>query len=56
LSAHEFHYASITTQATGASLFDAVDATGTMLGTMGHRCGHVMGSFAHIIDYCPEAS
>ncbi len=55
LSAHEFHYASITKQGKGKQLFDAVDATGFSVGTMGQRCGTVMGSFAHIIDYCPDA-
>jgi len=55
LSAHEFHYASITKQDKGHQLFSAVDATGCSLGAMGHRRGTVMGSFAHIIDYCPEA-
>ncbi len=56
LSAHEFHYASVTTQQEGGRLFRAVDATGTSLGAMGHRRGCVMGSFAHIIDYSPKAS
>jgi len=55
LSAHEFHYASVTAKAREDPLFSAVDATGESIGTMGHRRGSVMGSFAHIIDYCPEA-
>ena len=56
LSAHEFHYASITMQDKSGPLFDAVDATGSPLGAIGHRRGSVMGSFAHIIDYCPGIS
>ncbi len=56
LSAHEFHYASVTTQEKSDRLFEAVDATGLSLGAMGHRRGCVMGSFAHIIDYSPKAS
>ncbi len=56
LSAHEFHYASITTHEKYGRLFEAVDATGNSLGAMGHRRGCVMGSFAHIIDYSPKAS
>ena len=56
LSAHEFHYASITTQENADPLFTAVDATDNPLGAIGHRRGTVMGSFAHIIDYCPGVS
>jgi len=56
LSAHEFHYASITKTEKAGPLFSAVDATGSLLGTIGHQRGRVMGSFAHIIDYCRQAS
>jgi len=56
ISAHEFHYASVTTLEKDGRLFCAVDATGNSLGTMGHRRGRVMGSFAHIIDYSQKAS
>ncbi len=55
LSAHEFHYASITKAEKADPLFNAIDATGSMLGPMGHRRGSVMGSFAHIIDYYRQA-
>ncbi len=55
ISAHEFHYASVTIQEEDGRLFSAVDATGSLLGAMGHRRGCVMGSFAHIIDYSPRA-
>ncbi len=53
LSAHEFHYASVITQSDDGNLFTAVDAVDKSLGAMGHKRGTVMGSFAHIIDYCP---
>jgi len=56
LSAHEFHYASVIKQDNNGKLFDAVDATDNSLGPMGHKRGTVMGSFAHIIDYCPDGS
>jgi len=56
ISAHEFHYASVTTQEEDGRLFMAVDAIGSSLGAMGHRRGCVMGSFAHIVDYSPKAS
>ncbi len=55
LSAHEFHYANVTSAGKEGGLFNAVDATGIELSTMGHWRGSVMGSFAHIIDYYPEA-
>jgi cobyrinic acid a,c-diamide synthase len=48
-AAHEFHYAT-TLDAQGTPLFDAVDAQGNALGTMGLIEGRVAGSFAHIID------
>lgn len=47
--AHEFHYAS-TLRADGTPLFDATDAEGTKLPTMGLIEGRVSGSFAHLID------
>jgi cobyrinic acid a,c-diamide synthase len=46
--AHEFHYAT-TVKAEGAPLWQAQDAEGYDLGTMGLREGHVQGSFAHVI-------
>jgi cobyrinic acid a,c-diamide synthase len=48
-TAHEFHYAS-TIRANGTALFQAKDAAGTELNDMGLQCGHISGSFAHIID------
>jgi len=49
LNGHEFHYAS-TLRAEGAPLFEARDAEGRALPTMGLRQGRVSGSFAHVID------
>ncbi len=50
LTAHEFHYARITTQSTGSSLFRAWDTDANELAPLGHRSENVMGSFIHIID------
>jgi len=48
---HEFHYAAlVATDADAPALFRARDAIGTDLGAVGHRCGRIMGSFAHLID------
>lgn len=51
LIGHEFHYASVTSPAPteGNSLARIADAEGADLGFMGHRCGHVTGSFFHLI-------
>ena len=50
LTAHEFHYASLTHMDEGTQpLFRAWDSQGNDLGPMGARRGSVMGSFAHII-------
>lgn len=46
---HEFHYAT-TLKADGEPLFDATDAEGNPLPSMGLRQGRVCGSFAHVID------
>lgn len=50
LTAHEFHYASIVKEGDADRLFQAEDALGADLGTMGLRKGRVMGSFLHVID------
>ena len=47
--AHEFHHATIV-QEEGDPLFQARDAVGTDLGTVGLRRGTVCGSFMHIVD------
>ncbi len=51
LIGHEFHYASVTSEAPdeASALARIADAEGTDLGFMGHRLGHVSGSFFHLI-------
>jgi cobyrinic acid a,c-diamide synthase len=53
LAAHEFHYATVVSEAAAARLFTATDAAGVPLGEIGLRRGQVMGSFAHVIDAAP---
>lgn len=50
LTAHEFHYASVVRQGDAEALFDANDALGSDLGSVGLRAGKVAGSFMHVID------
>jgi cobyrinic acid a,c-diamide synthase len=50
LAAHEFHYATIRFEGDAPRLFEARDATGTLIGDVGLCVGRVMGSFAHVID------
>ncbi len=47
--AHEFHYATVTSEEESGRLFKALDADVTPLPAMGHRRGNVSGSFAHVI-------
>jgi cobyrinic acid a,c-diamide synthase len=47
---HEFHYATITRQATAIPLFSVFDAADEHLGAYGLRQGSVFGSFIHLID------
>ncbi len=47
---HEFHYASVVSEAPGAPLFDCTDAEGRRLGPAGRVAGRVAGSFIHLID------
>ena len=47
---HEFHYASIVSEAGAHPLFDTKDSAGNALGAAGDRRGSVMGSFLHLID------
>ena len=49
---HEFHYATVVEQDTGASLLSVSDAAGADLGACGLRRGWVFGSFIHLIDRC----
>lgn len=53
---HEFHYASIVTEAGDTPLFDARDARGNALGRVGRRVGTVAGSFIHLIDRRDDAA
>lgn len=50
LSAHEFHYSSVTGTEDGEQLFDICDAMGGNNATSGLRRSNVMGSFIHLID------
>ncbi len=50
LVGHEFHYATVLHEGAAEPLFEARDALGADLGSMGLRVGRVMGSFAHVID------
>lgn len=47
---HEFHYASIVSEAADGPLFRCRDAGGRDLGPMGAVAGRVLGSFVHLID------
>ena len=50
MTAHEFHYATIVSEAEDGRLFEATDALGADLGGCGLRRGSVAGSFMHVID------
>jgi len=47
---HEFHYATLTNEGPGDSLFTAQDTEGRKLGKTGQVNGTVFGSFMHLID------
>jgi cobyrinic acid a,c-diamide synthase len=47
---HEFHYASITSEPQGESLFKATTTQGDALDDIGCTSGKVAGSFIHLID------
>jgi cobyrinic acid a,c-diamide synthase len=53
LNGHEFHYSSAR-QVRGVPLFQATDALGEALPSMGLVKGRVMGSYAHVIDVAPR--
>ena len=55
LTAHEFHYATVTREGEAERLFDVRDALGDDLGAAGLRCGKVAGSFMHVIDLAGAA-
>ncbi|MCR9121816.1 MAG: cobyrinate a,c-diamide synthase [Phyllobacteriaceae bacterium] len=50
LTAHEFHYATVTREGPGETLFAVRDAQGADLGHYGRRVGTVSGSWCHVID------
>ena len=54
LRAHEFHYSTLESEGQAPALFEARDAAGNDLGTMGHKLGNVMGSYAHVISTAPH--
>jgi len=49
---HEFHYAKVVAEQgqEDAGLFEAQDASGNDLGSVGMVDGNVAGSFIHLID------
>jgi cobyrinic acid a,c-diamide synthase len=47
---HEFHYATIRSEASGQSLFLTRNASGAALGSVGLINGNICGSFIHLID------
>jgi len=49
---HEFHFASVLTEARGAPLFQTFNAELEPLGDAGLQVGNVMGSFVHLMDRC----
>lgn len=49
LRGHEFHYSTIVSEGEAEHLFEAEDAAGDPLPSMGLRRGKVMGSYAHVI-------
>jgi cobyrinic acid a,c-diamide synthase len=53
LRGHEFHYSTIAQEGKADRLFEASDATGNPLLSMGLRRGSVMGSYAHVIAEAP---
>lgn len=49
LRGHEFHYSAIVHEGDADRVFEAADARGQSMGSMGLRRGKVSGSFAHVI-------
>ena len=47
---HEFHFARVLREDSGASLFQIRDARRAFIGGAGLRLGTVMGSFLHVVD------
>ncbi|MDH4440304.1 MAG: cobyrinate a,c-diamide synthase [Rhizobium sp.] len=55
-TAHEFHYSTVVSEGSAGRLFEAEDAIGADLGTVGLRHGNVCGSYMHLIDRIGEAA
>ena len=53
---HEFHFASVLSQASSAALFRSFNAEMDSLGDAGLQIGNVMGSFVHLMDRCGESN
>ena len=51
---HEFHFASVLSQAPAKALFRTFNAETEPLGDSGLRVGSVMGSFVHLMDRCND--
>jgi len=49
-TAHEFHYSTVVSEGAAERLFEATDAIGEQLGTVGLRRGRIAGSYMHLID------
>ena len=56
MTAHEFHYSTVVSEAEGERLFQVRDALGADLGTTGLRRGQVAGSYMHLIDLARAAA
>lgn len=55
-TAHEFHYSTVVSEGAADRLFEAEDALGEQLGTVGLRRGSVAGSYMHLIDIAGEGT
>ncbi|TCL73891.1 cobyrinate a,c-diamide synthase [Rhizobium sp. BK251] len=56
MTAHEFHYSTVVSEAGVERLFQVTDALGNDLGEAGLRRGKVAGSYMHLIDISSEAA
>lgn len=55
-TAHEFHYSTVVSEGAADRLFEAEDALGEQLGSVGLRRGSVAGSYMHLIDVAGEGA
>jgi cobyrinic acid a,c-diamide synthase len=55
-TAHEFHYSTVVSEGAADRLFEAEDALGEKLGSVGLRRGSVAGSYMHLIDIAGEGA